>query len=71
MALRTFSCSSCNEPFEVHLPAETTKAGYKKNCEATNATFHNLEFTVQCQNCDHRNTIYYCTDGHPLVAVGD
>lgn len=71
MTLRTFSCSQCNESFEVHLPEETKKAGYKKNCEEKDTTFHNLEHVVQCQNCDHRNTVYYCIDAHPLAAMGD
>lgn len=70
MTLRTFSCANCNEPFEVHLPEETTKARYNK-CEDTVINYHNLERTVQCQNCEQRNTIFYCTDTHPLVAVGD
>jgi hypothetical protein len=70
MSVRTFSCSSCNEPFTVHLPENTTKAAYTK-CEDTDTTYHNLEHTIQCQNCEHRNTIYYCIDAHPLVAMGD
>ena len=62
-----FSCSRCNEPFSVHLPEDTTKADFSK-CEDKDITYHNLEHTIQCQNCEHRNTIYYCIDSHPMSA---
>jgi hypothetical protein len=65
-----FPCSNCNRPINVSLPTETERAGYDK-CEDKETTYHNLERIVQCQNCEHSITIYYCTDGHPLVPMGD
>lgn len=61
---------SCNEPFTVHLPEDTKKADHNK-CEDKDKTYHNLEHTIQCENCEHRNTIYYCTDTHPILMTGD
>ena len=60
----------CNEPFSVHLPEDTTKADFSK-CEDKDTTYHNLEHTIQCQNCEHRNTIYYCIDSHPMLMTED
>ena len=70
MSVRTFSCSNCNEPFSVHLPENTTKADFSK-CEDKDTTYHNLQHTIQCQNCEHRNTIYYCIDSHPMLMSAD
>ena len=67
MASRTFSCSNCNEPISVHLPEDVTRADSSK-CRDIDTNYHNLERTIQCQNCDHKNTIYYCTDTHPILA---
>ena len=66
MAARTFSCSNCNEPFSVHLPEDVTRDSSK--CQDIDTTHHNLERTIQCQNCDQRNIIYYCIDSHPISA---
>ena len=60
MAARTFSCSNCNEPISVHLPEDVTRADSSK-CQDIDTNYHNLERTIQCQNCDHKNTIYDCT----------
>ena len=67
MASRTFSCSSCNEPLSVHLVDDVTRADSSK-CQDIDTTHHNLERTIQCQKCEHSNTIYYCTETHPLLA---
>lgn len=39
-------------------------------CEDKDTTYHNLELTIQCQNCGHRNMIYFCIHTHPLVVMG-
>ena len=67
MSARTFSCSNCNEPFSVHLPEDVTRADSSK-CQDIDTTHHNFERTIQCQNCEHRNTIYYCTETHAILA---
>lgn len=67
MSVRTFSCSNCNEPFSVHLPEDTKKADFSK-CEDKDTTYHNLEHTIQCQNCDQRNIIYSCIDSYSISA---
>ena len=56
MSVRTFSCSNCDEPFSVHLPEDTTKAVSK--CEDKDTTYHNLEHTIQCQNCEYGKIFY-------------
>lgn len=66
MSVRTFSCTNCKEPFTVHLPEDTKKAARNK-CGDKDTTNHNLQHTIQCENCEHRNTIYYCTDRHPIL----
>lgn len=66
-----FSCPNCDEPFTVLLPESTTTTSYQEECEDTDTKRHNLKHVSQCQNCEQRNTIYYCTDGHPLIAMGD
>ena len=66
MTARTFSCSSCNEPVSAHLPEDVTRADSK--CQDIDTTRHNLERTTQCQNCEHSNTIYYCTETHAILA---
>jgi hypothetical protein len=40
-------------------------------CEDKDTTYHNLEHTIQCQNCEHRNIIYYCIDSHPMLMTED
>ena len=67
MAARIFSCSNCNEEFHINLPEDTTRAGYER-CDDKDTTYHNLERTIQCQNCEDGTTIYYCTDEHPPIA---
>ncbi len=68
MAARTFSCSNFNEPFSVHRRYE--KANFGK-CEDKDTAYHNLEHIIQCQNCEHRNIIYYCTESHPMLMTED
>jgi len=70
MTSYTLCCFSCNTPFSVLLPEDSTRAGYSK-CEDKNTTYHNLERAVECQNCDHRNRVYYCSETHPLIATED
>jgi len=70
MKTHTSSCPNCDQPFEVLLPDETTKTSYTE-CEDEDVKLHNLKHVSQCQNCEHRNTIYYCTNTHPLVAKGE
>jgi hypothetical protein len=60
-----FSCQNCDEPFEILLPAETTKASLTE-CEEDHPKYHNLTHVSECANCQQVNTIYYCTIGHPL-----
>jgi hypothetical protein len=36
-----FSCQNCDEPFEILLPAETTKASFTE-CEEDHPKYHNL-----------------------------
>ena len=67
MSVQTFSCSDCNEPFSVHLPEDVTREDSSK-CQDIDTTHHNLERTTQCQNCEHSNTIYYCTETHAILA---
>ena len=64
------SCSNCNEPFDVDLSEATTRVDFSK-CEDIDTNYHNLEYLIQCQNCEDRLTLYYCVDGHPLIAMGD
>jgi hypothetical protein len=70
MAPRTFSCSNCDEPFSLHLPAETTRADYRK-CVERDKTYHNMERIILCQNCERRNTVYYCTESHGMLITED
>jgi hypothetical protein len=70
MSVRTFSCSNSNEPFSVHLPDDRKKADFSK-CEDKDTTYHNLEHIIQCQNFEHRNIIYYCTESHPMLMTED
>jgi DNA-directed RNA polymerase subunit RPC12/RpoP len=70
MSLREFSCSDCSESFNLRLPEDTIRADRSK-CGDKDDNSHNLERMVQCQNCEHRNTIYYGIDGHPLLMSGD
>ena len=58
MAAYTFSCFNCNEQLSEHLPEDVTRADSSK-CQDIDTTYHDLERTIQCQNCDHRNIIYY------------
>lgn len=60
-----FSCSNCDEPFEVSLPDETTRTSYEE-CEDDDddARHHNRTRVWDCLNCEQDNTIYYCTLGH-------
>jgi DNA-directed RNA polymerase subunit RPC12/RpoP len=67
MATRTFSCSKCNESFSVHPPENVTRADSSK-CQDIDTNYHNLVRTIECQNCEHRNIIYYCTETHPILA---
>ncbi len=65
-----FSCPNCDEPFVLLLPEQTTLASFIE-CDDEDTRRHNLPHVSQCQNCEQRNTIYYCISGHPLIATGD
>lgn len=65
-----FLCANCDEPFESYLPNETTTTSFNE-CEDEDLKHHNRTNITQCQNCDQRNTIYYCTDKHSQLATGD
>jgi hypothetical protein len=60
-----FSCSNCDEGFEILLPDETTRSGYDE-CEEEIHKYHNLKHPYKCPNCEQINTIFYCTEGHQL-----
>ena len=65
-----FFCPNCDEPFLIFVPEQTTLTSFSE-CDDEDPKRHNLPHISQCQNCDQRNTIYYCIDGHPLVKKGD
>ena len=65
MTAGTFSCSNCNEPLSPHLPEDVTRADSSK-CQDIDTT--HLERTIQCQNCEHTKTIYYCIETHAILA---
>jgi Fe2+ or Zn2+ uptake regulation protein len=58
-----FTCSKCDEPFEVDLPMETLRTSYTE-CKDTDLEHHSLMHVAKCQKCNQTNKIYYCTDEH-------
>jgi hypothetical protein len=62
----TFSCSNCEVPFSIFLTDKTTRTSTSK-CEDVDTKFHSIKHEEECQNCKHKNTIYCCTDAHPVV----
>jgi hypothetical protein len=65
-----FSCSSCELPFSIFLTDETTRTSTSE-CEGVNTKSHNIRHEEECQNCKHVNTIYYCTDAHPVLTKSE
>ena len=66
----TFSCSNCELPFSLILTDETTRTSTSE-CEDVDTKFHNIKHEENCQNCKHVNTIYYCTNAHPVIEKDD
>jgi ubiquitin len=66
----TFSCSNCEFPFSIFLTDETTRTSTSE-CEDVNTKSHNIRHEEECQNCNHKNTIYYGTDVHPLLSKSE
>lgn len=64
-----FTCPNCDEPFEILLPDETTRALFTE-CEVLDPKYHNLTHVSECANCSQKNTVYYCTRDHPPTFVG-
>ena len=59
---KKFSCSNCNHFFEAYPPDDVyTKARVKECfiCKHTKKT--QIKRTVECENCDHQNILYWHT----------
>jgi predicted RNA-binding Zn-ribbon protein involved in translation (DUF1610 family) len=65
-----FSCPNCDEPFEIVLRPETTRALFTE-CEVLDPRLHNLTQISECTNCGQKNTVYYCITSHPVTFVGE
>jgi len=57
---RTFPCQKCGRPFVARQPYEGYDIALTKPCRIKD---HDAPQLYECENCDHRNVLYWCRGG--------
>jgi hypothetical protein len=65
----TFSCQNCSHVYTVYPPDSGFLYAYIspfEEPEPNNSSNHNYRQFYECENCNHRNMLYWCS-GHSFI----